>query len=182
MLTRLEFDTKWVFTFQVEVKEQPETETTSNEPSFVPNYITSPDLGKLWSIPDDVVEPRVKLPFEKLEQAFSTKEDKPQPSNEASPSLPASPYRPNQVKELLISLESQNSHTVLGAIFIPPSASVSKAVEMIREEIDNVPTNFKVARYNKDRQQTVPISTKQMEHPISRHFRAEGEQLVLIPL
>ncbi|KAK9760214.1 hypothetical protein K7432_016016 [Basidiobolus ranarum] len=64
--------TSLTFTLIVAPNEE-ETTKSTEETKFVPNYISTPDLGKLWSIPDDVVEPKVKIPFEKLEQALTSK-------------------------------------------------------------------------------------------------------------
>ncbi|KAK9760213.1 hypothetical protein K7432_016016 [Basidiobolus ranarum] len=168
-----------------------ETTKSTEETKFVPNYISTPDLGKLWSIPDDVVEPKVKIPFEKLEQALTSKveetitEVKAPPTAQPVPNTTTSETSvstDNSIKELIVSLKCKESHRVLGAIFISPSSSISKAVEMIVSEIDDIPEDFKVARCNKNREHIIPISNKQMEQPINRHFRDEEEQLVLVPL
>ncbi|KAF9432386.1 hypothetical protein BGZ76_010887 [Entomortierella beljakovae] len=157
-------------------------EGDSDKPTFTPAYLANPELSKLWSVPEGSVEdPKINQEaFALLNPNFKapTLESKPapQPLNSISVNV-ATPGTDAATKEILVYGESVNDERLLGAIFANPEDTVDKLIHQIREEIDDVPEQISLSRYNGSK--VVPVNSKQFSNKVGVIFRGHDDAVVI---
>ncbi|KAJ2791307.1 hypothetical protein GGI18_001229 [Coemansia linderi] len=157
----------------------------ATERGFVPNYLAHPDLKKAWGMPDDVLDTAAtqgesgymrQMQYEASVSSGGNSgrqqlQQKPQPSA-------MTPVSVSDERELLVYRNRVDESSLLGSVFISGNGqTVAELSNIIREELDGVPTTFTVARYNG--KQTVPVSTKQESFNVGRIFRGADDAVVL---
>ncbi|KAL1916988.1 uncharacterized protein VTP21DRAFT_5185 [Calcarisporiella thermophila] len=146
---------------------------------ITPRYLSDPDLEKLWSVPDSSAARDFTRPEPQQPTAAATMPASPP---EAGPSpVPAAHSEPNphQAREILVYTGARENASLLGAIFAQPADTLEDTVQRIREEIDDVPEAFVVARHNGTT--AIPINRKQMTKNTLEHFRSHADAIVLLP-
>ncbi|KAF9179190.1 Ankyrin repeat domain-containing protein 40 [Haplosporangium sp. Z 11] len=162
-------------------------EQEGKKPSFVPAYLAQPDLSKLWSLPDGSTDdPKLN------QEAFALSNPKLPPSTPApktsvsSPGFVTSPSanKPTEsnhsydAKEILVYCESALDDNLLGAIFANVEDTIERTIELIKEEIDNVPQEFSLSRFNGSK--TIPVNVKQYSRKTGDFFRGQEDAIVLV--
>ncbi|KAJ1927141.1 hypothetical protein IWQ60_003192 [Tieghemiomyces parasiticus] len=162
-------------------------EATNDEgDTFVPAYLRHPDLSKQWELPDGYV------PRQHADAEAPAAEVRPVPVEAISrppvplattvvPQIPAQTPSSvsNEEREVLVYHETHSDDHLLGAVFISPRASLGELAARIREELEGVPQEFQLHRYNGQRE--IPISRKQLNALVAQHFKNETNSLVLKP-
>ncbi|KAF9085090.1 hypothetical protein BGX27_003552 [Mortierella sp. AM989] len=153
-----------------------------NKPTFTPAYLAQPDLSKLWSLPDGSTDD-VKL----NQEAFILSNPKlpastPMPQTGSSaPSVTAvaaAGTDTHVAKEILVYGGSVTDESLLGAIFANIEDTIEKTIRQIREEIDEIPEEFNLGRYNGSK--VVPVNMKQLGRKTGEMFRGQDDAIVLI--
>ncbi|KAF9370356.1 hypothetical protein BGX21_005589 [Mortierella sp. AD011] len=168
-----------------ESSQQDQDSTTS---TFIPAYLAQPDLSKLWSLPEGSTEdPKLnqeafalsnpKLPSSTPAPKTGTS-SLPQPSNVANSDSLATKDT-YVAKEILVYGSSVTDDNLLGAIFANIEDTIEKTIHQIREEIDDVPEEFSLSRYNGSK--VVPVNMKQLSRKTGDMFRGQDDAIVLIP-
>ncbi|KAJ1976121.1 hypothetical protein H4R34_004094 [Dimargaris verticillata] len=165
---------------------------TGLEPSlpFQPSYLRNPDLAKQWGLPEGVrpltgsrthvAEPVTEtLTLDTLVSAADQKADAPlseriRPSPDpssvsggSSVDAVASPAKTDQV-ELVVYSEGLQPDNVRGAVFVPSTMALQGLVRVIREELDDIPDEFKL--YRQCNNLEIPIGVRQYTAPVGQHF------------
>ncbi|KAG0327791.1 hypothetical protein BG004_002689 [Podila humilis] len=165
------------------------SDSSSSKPTFIPAYLAQPDLSKLWSLPDGSTDD-AKL----NQEAFAL----------SNPNIPASTPAPQlgpgsatgsatgsgsavftqekaqdsyAAKEILVYSQSVSDDTLLGAIFVNVADTIDTTVELIRAEIDDVPHEFSLGRFNGSK--TIPINSKQYSRKTGDMFRGDDAIVIL---
>ncbi|KAF8978338.1 hypothetical protein BGZ46_006574 [Entomortierella lignicola] len=175
--------------YNKEVAIEPNNEDQdSSTPKFVPAYLAQPDLSKLWSLPDGSTDdPKLN------QEAFALSNPglqslAPAPKTEASV-LVRSSAAANGVssagtndsyvaKEILVYDGSVADDNILGSIFANIEDTIEKTIHQIREEIDDIPEEFNIGRYNGSK--VVPINMKQLSRKTGDMFRGQDDAIVLM--
>ncbi|KAJ2851124.1 hypothetical protein IWW36_001375 [Coemansia brasiliensis] len=145
---------------------------------FVPNYIVNPDLSKAWGMPEDaILGSQGDSGFiRQLQNEAST-------SNRVRQSVAASVQQngdpTTNERELLVYVSQPSDSNLRGSVFVSAHSTVSQLSSQIRSELDNMPENFAVSRYNG--KQTVPISAKQEQFSVGQVFRGNEDAVVVVP-
>ncbi|KAJ1835024.1 hypothetical protein LPJ73_007751 [Coemansia sp. RSA 2703] len=162
--------------------------------SFVPNYIANPDLSKAWDTPENVVIPEKADSSLMRQQQIEASTTARQPnisSSKTDTTLPAvsaasqSSSQPSDTnattveREFMVYAEEFGDGCLLGSVFVDDTRSqtVGDLVKQIRQELDSVPADFSIIRYNG--QLAVPISTKQQALGIDRVFRGVNDAVIV---
>ncbi|KAG0248098.1 hypothetical protein BG011_000523 [Mortierella polycephala] len=162
-------------------------EQEGKTPSFVPAYLAQPDLSKLWSLPDGSTDdPKLN------QEAFVLSNPKlpaSTPAPKTSVSSPGSVIPPPaskptesthsyDAKEILVYRESVSDDSILGAIFANVEDTIERTIELIMEEIDYVPQEFSLSRFNGSK--TIPVSVRQYSRKTGDFFRGQEDAIVLV--
>ncbi|GJJ70140.1 hypothetical protein EMPS_02489 [Entomortierella parvispora] len=155
------------------------------KPAFVPAYLAQPDLSKLWSLPDGSTDdPKLN------QEAFLLSNPNIPPSTPvpvprtglASPSssLPTltSASEGHAAKEILVYRQTATDDNLLGAIFANVEDTIERTIELIKEEMDEVPDQFSIGRFNGSK--TIPVNTKQYGHKTGDFFKGDEDAIVLL--
>ncbi|KAG0029507.1 Ankyrin repeat domain-containing protein 40 [Podila clonocystis] len=155
-----------------------------DKPIFVPAYLAQPDLSKLWSMPDGSTDD-AKL----NQEAFAL----------SNPNIPASTPAPRlatgstststplpvqtqsnsyAAKEILVYSQTVSDDSLMGAIFANIDDTIETTLQLIREEIDDVPEEFGLGRFNGSK--TIPVNTKQYTRKTGDMFRGDEDAMVII--
>ncbi|KAJ2496891.1 hypothetical protein GGH96_005498 [Coemansia sp. RSA 1972] len=150
---------------------------------FVPNYIVNPDLSKAWGIPDDaMLNTQGESGYvQHLQYEASQSSARPRPSeNTAPPTQPTTGGQTVSERELLVYFGQFDDSNLLGSVFIDPQTQkITDLGSRIRDELDGVPADFALARYNG--KQTVPVSAKQEAFSVGQVFRGDDDSVVIRP-
>ncbi|KAJ2722433.1 hypothetical protein GGI07_003331 [Coemansia sp. Benny D115] len=157
---------------------------------FVPNYLTNPDLSKAWGMPDSALLPSQGdsgyMRQMQYEASVSTKSTSaahqpvPEKAVETHAAVASSSHNlsSNEEREILVYREQVADDTLLGSIFVnAQSQTVTELAGQIREELDCLPDDFAIARFNG--KQTVPVGAKQEEFSVGKVFRGADDAVVL---
>ncbi|KAJ2369744.1 hypothetical protein H4S01_000813 [Coemansia sp. RSA 2610] len=151
--------------------------------SFVPNYIVNPDLSKAWGMPEDAMldtqgESGYVQQLQAQASVSSTRQRAPEPIPVSAPTTSSRSTVPE--REFLVYLEQVGDNDLLGSVFIDARLhTVTDLAARIRDELDGVPADFALARYNG--KQTVPVSGKQESFSVDQVFRGDDDAVVLKP-
>ncbi|KAF9286247.1 hypothetical protein BGZ68_003086 [Mortierella alpina] len=166
---------------------QEQVEDTGSRPTFTPAYLAQPDLSKLWSLPDGSTDdPKLN------QEAFSLSNPKlpsttPVPtaatgafvtSPSSSTVAPAKTVQNYDAKEILVYSHAVADENLLGAIFANVDDTIETTIQLIKEEIDDVPEDFSLGRFNGAK--TIPVNTKQYGRKTGDFFRGQDDAIVLI--
>ncbi|KAF9954522.1 hypothetical protein BGZ72_004495 [Mortierella alpina] len=170
-----------------EAASQEPAEDTGSKPTFTPAYLAQPDLSKLWSLPDGSTDdPKLN------QEAFSLSNPKlpsstPVPTaatgaSVASPSsstaATAKTIHSYDAKEILVYSQAVTDENLLGAIFANVEDTIETTIQLIKEEIDDVPEDFSLGRFNGSK--TIPVNTKQYSRKTGDLFRGEDDAIVIV--
>ncbi|KAJ2450697.1 hypothetical protein EV183_004103 [Coemansia sp. RSA 2336] len=152
---------------------KPDNPPDSASASFVPNYIINPDLSKAWGMPEDAMlgNQGDSAYMRQLQQEASASarhdlaklQDKPAASE----------------RELLVYASQPGDNNLRGSVFVGSNATISQLNGQIRSELDNIPEDFAIYRFNG--KQVVPISAKQGNFSVGQVFRGSEDAVVLVP-
>ena len=67
---------------------------------------------------------------------------------------------------------------LLGAIFANVEDTIERTIELIKEEMDEVPEQFNIGRFNGSK--TIPVNTKQYGRKTGDFFKGEDDAIVLL--
>ncbi|KAG0297073.1 hypothetical protein BGZ96_007774 [Linnemannia gamsii] len=163
-------------------------EGLDNKPSFVPAYLAQPELSKLWSLPEGSTDdPKLN------QEAFSLSNPKlpastPVPRTGISNTPVSVPVTSNSsittsdnyaAKEILVYRQSVTDENLLGAIFANVEDTIEKTIQLIKEEMDDVPEEFGLGRFNGSK--VVPVNTKQYSRKTGDFFRGQDDAIVVVP-
>ncbi|KAL2916178.1 hypothetical protein HK105_204269 [Polyrhizophydium stewartii] len=142
-----------------------------------------PDLTKLWSVPDTVpgslrpLQPVPPMPASEVrpEAAAVAKEPAAQDS-QAPVKVPdaAVTSAEHALTHVRVFLGDPDQRSVLGSIFIAPNATLADVRKQIHSELDGVPNEFGLSRFDGDL--VVPIGRKQMGQSALMHLRAVARE------
>nr|KAJ3421647.1 hypothetical protein HK105_002854 [Polyrhizophydium stewartii] len=162
---------------------QSEPKADGADGGFVPSYIAYPDLTKLWSVPDTVpgslrpLQPVPPMPASEVrpEAAAVAKEPAAQDS-QAPVKVPdaAVTSAEHALTHVRVFLGDPDQRSVLGSIFIAPNATLADVRKQIHSELDGVPNEFGLSRFDGDL--VVPIGRKQMGQSALMHLRAVARE------
>ncbi|KAG0225570.1 hypothetical protein BGW41_004615 [Actinomortierella wolfii] len=172
-------------------KQENESEDPESKPTWVPSYLAQPDLSKLWSLPEGSTDnPEINREAFELTRSKITTESRPAPGSTlpasrgtTSVGTPAAPApqptvsSSNDSREVLVYANSPTDENLLGAIYPHADDTIERTIELIREDIDNVPEQFTLARFNGSK--AIPINIKQYQRKLGEVFRGE-DALVLV--
>ncbi|KAG0087560.1 hypothetical protein BGZ92_007237 [Podila epicladia] len=166
----------------VQEQDLKEEEHKDDKPAFIPAYLAQPDLSKLWSMPDGSTDD-AKL----NQEAFSLSNPNIPPSTPAPRLATGSTPTPVPVqtqsnsyaaKEILVYSQSVSDDSLMGAIFANIDDTIETTLQLIREEIDDVPEEFGLGRFNGSK--TIPVNTKQYTRKTGDLFRGDEDAIVII--
>ncbi|KAF9974245.1 hypothetical protein BGZ73_002390 [Actinomortierella ambigua] len=186
--------------FGIDVKEEHEAkgdENSDSKSTWVPSYLAQPDLSKLWSLPEGSTEnPDINKEAFELSRAKTANsgESSAASSRSAPPAshgtisattLPAAvapapqstTSTSNDSREILVYAGNPTDDYLLGAIYPHAHDTIERVIELIREDIDNTPEQFTLARFNGSK--AIPINLKQYLRKVHEVFRGE-DALVLV--
>ncbi|KAG0226797.1 hypothetical protein B0O80DRAFT_427064 [Mortierella sp. GBAus27b] len=159
----------------------------SNQSTFVPAYLAYPDFSKLWSLPEGSTDdPRL------TQEAFALSNPKlpestvvPQVNPTTNVVVSAAPGTDTPIttgdhhiaKELLVYSESVTDNNLLGAVFANVEDTIERTIQLIKEEMDDAPSEFSISRYNGSK--TIPVNTKQYSRKTGEMFRGQDDAIVL---
>ncbi|KAG0375431.1 hypothetical protein BGX24_009140 [Mortierella sp. AD032] len=165
------------------------TEESDNKPTFIPAYLAQPELSKLWSLPEGSTDdPKLN------QEAFSLSNPRlpastPVPRAGASSTSSSAPATSTSsptiasdncaAKEILVYSRSVADENLLGAIFANVDDTIEKTIQLIREEMDDVPEEFGLGRFNGSK--VVPVNTKQYSRKTGDFFKGEDDAIVVVP-
>ncbi|KAG0321298.1 hypothetical protein BGZ99_003977 [Dissophora globulifera] len=166
-----------------QLNQEQETGEGSTKPSFVPAYLAQPDLSKLWSLPEGSTDdPKLN------QEAFALSNPRlpattplPQPNPATKLNVSAPPPAASgthEAKEILVYRQTVSDENLLGAIFANIEDTIERTMELIKEEIDDVPELFGLGRFNGSK--TVPVNTKQYGRKTGELFRGADDAIVLL--
>ncbi|KAG0065218.1 hypothetical protein BGZ89_008500 [Linnemannia elongata] len=160
-----------------------------NKPTFVPAYLAQPELSKLWSLPEGSTDdPKLN------QEAFALSNPKlpattpvPRtgvssavtPAPATSTSIPTTASSSYDAKEILVYRQSVADENLLGAIFANVEDTIEKTIQLIKEEMDDVPEEFGLGRFNGSK--VVPVNTKQYSRKTGDFFRGQDDAIVVVP-
>ncbi|KAF9988359.1 hypothetical protein BGZ65_006808 [Modicella reniformis] len=160
----------------------------SSHPTFMPAYLAHPDLSKLWSLPEGSADdPKLNQEAFALSNPRlpeSTPDPQPNPatgvtvSTAPSSSALAVASDSHVAKEILVYSGSVADDNLLGAIFANVEDTIEQTIQLIREEIDDVPDEFSLGRNSGSK--TIPVNTKQYIRKTREVFRGQDDAIVLI--
>ncbi|KAF9382099.1 Ankyrin repeat domain-containing protein 40 [Podila verticillata] len=161
-----------------ETKEQED----NDKPTFVPAYLAQPDLSKLWSMPDGSTDD-AKLNQEAFALSnpnipASTPAPRLATGSTPSPSPALSTTDSYAAKEILVYSQTVSDDSLMGAIFANVDDTIEATLQSIREEIDDVPEEFGLGRFNGSK--TIPVNTKQYTRKTGEMFRGDDDAIVII--
>ncbi|KAF8924918.1 hypothetical protein BGZ52_007578, partial [Haplosporangium bisporale] len=81
-------------------------------------------------------------------------------------------------KEILVYSQTVSDDSLMGAIFANIDDTIEATLQSIREEIDDVPEEFGLGRFNGSK--TIPVNTKQYSRKTGEMFRGEDDAIVII--
>ncbi|KAF9092317.1 hypothetical protein BGX23_004403 [Mortierella sp. AD031] len=164
-------------------------DSSTEKLSFVPNYLAQPELSKLWSLPEGSTDdPKLN------QEAFVLSNPNlpattPVPRTGVSSTLTSAPVTSTSssttatdnyaAKEILVYSRSVTDENLLGAIFANVDDTIEKTIQLIKEEMDDVPEEFGLGRFNGSK--TVPVNTKQYSRKTGDFFRGQDDAIVVIP-
>ncbi|KAF9134059.1 hypothetical protein BGW39_008278 [Mortierella sp. 14UC] len=164
-------------------------EESDNKSTFIPAYLAQPELSKLWSLPEGSTDdPKLN------QEAFTLSNPKlpastpvprtgasstPSPAPATSTSSPATGSDSYAAKELLVYNISVADENLLGAIFANVEDTIEKTIQLIKEEMDDVPEEFGLGRFNGSK--VVPVNTKQYTRKTGDFFRGQDDAIVVVP-
>ncbi|KAG0050145.1 Ankyrin repeat domain-containing protein 40 [Gryganskiella cystojenkinii] len=175
--------------FGKEVEVQGQEQDDANKPAFVPAYLAQPDLSKLWSMPDGSTDdPRLN------QEAFALSNPNipattpvpvprtglpPVSSPSSTPvAVVSSTTDSHAAKEILVYNQTVTDDNLLGAIFANVEDTIERTIELIKDEMDEVPEQFNVGRFNGSK--TIPVNTKQYGRKTGDFFKGDGDAIVLL--
>ncbi|KAG0350334.1 hypothetical protein BGZ54_003894 [Gamsiella multidivaricata] len=168
-------------------QEQEQGSEGSKKPTFVPAYLAQPDLSKLWSLPegstDDAKLNQEAFVLSNPRLPVSTPVPQPNPAttpkvSTGTPTQPAAATNDTHVaKEILVYSRSVADENLLGAIFVNVEDTIERTIELIKEEIDDVPEELSLGRFNGSK--TIPVNTKQYTRKTGDMFRGADDAIVL---
>ncbi|KAG0318487.1 hypothetical protein BG000_004237 [Podila horticola] len=170
----------------VQAQDSKDQDKEEGKLTFVPAYLAQPDLSKLWSMPDGSTDD-AKL----NQEAFAL----------SNPNIPASTPAPRlatgstststpvpvpvqiasnsyAAKEILVYSQTVSDDSLMGAIFANIDDTIETTLQLIREEIDDVPEVFGLGRFNGSK--TIPVNTKQYTRKTGDLFRGDEDAIVII--
>ncbi|KAG0257550.1 hypothetical protein DFQ27_005061 [Actinomortierella ambigua] len=181
----------------IQKEEQRVEESESSKSTWVPSYLAQPDLSKLWSLPEgstenaDVNKEAFELSRSRASATAESSAAAPGSSSVAShattsvrtPPVSATASAPttftsNDSREILVYAGTPTDDCLLGAVYPHADDTIERAIELIREDIDNVPEQFTLARFNGSK--AIPVNTKQYSRKLGEIFRGE-DAMVLVP-
>ncbi|KAK3823689.1 MAG: hypothetical protein JOS17DRAFT_753083 [Linnemannia elongata] len=161
----------------------------NSKPAFVPAYLAQPELSKLWSLPEGSTDdPKLN------QEAFTLSNPKlpaftPVPQTGVSSALniatatstSSSTTASNSydAKEILVYRQSVTDENLLGAIFANVEDTIEKTIQLIKEEMDDVPEEFGLGRFNGSK--VVPVNTKQYSRKTGDFFKGQDDAIVVVP-
>ncbi|KAJ1965135.1 hypothetical protein GGI12_000980 [Dipsacomyces acuminosporus] len=171
-----------------------------SEIGFTPNYLANPDLTKLWGVPDDAMmsmqgdsgyiqqlQNEASIGGSNMRQRLADAQavkEQPVAAGSAAPvrtaSVPGGAGSGTGEREVLVYGEQVGEESLLGSVFVPNSdkQTVADLSAMIRDELDGIPDDFALARYNG--KHTIPISSKQEQFGITKVFRGAEDAAVVV--
>ncbi|KAI9477581.1 hypothetical protein LPJ78_000034 [Coemansia sp. RSA 989] len=141
--------------------------------SFVPNYIVNPDLSKAWGMPEDV------MVGNQGDSAYIRQLQQEASGNVRHDLAKLQDDPATSERELLVYVSQLGDNNLRGSVFVGSNATISQLSGQIRSELDNVPEDFAISRYNG--KQIVPISAKQEQFSVGQVFRGDEDAVVLVP-
>ncbi|KAF9152545.1 hypothetical protein BG015_005102 [Linnemannia schmuckeri] len=169
--------------------DQSTVEESDNKPSFVPAYLAQPELSKLWSLPEGSTDdPKLN------QEAFALSNPKlpastpvprtnvsstPTSAPATSISSPTTAINNYTAKEILVYSQSVADENLLGAIFANVEDTIEKTIQLIKEEMDDIPEEFGLGRFNGSK--VVPVNTKQYSRKTGDFFRGQDDAIVVVP-
>ncbi|KAG0207442.1 hypothetical protein BGX28_001323 [Mortierella sp. GBA30] len=165
----------------------PEESVDCKKPTFTPAYLAQPDLSKLWSLPDGSTDdPKLNQEaFTLSNPKLPTSTPVPKTATGASVASPSSAISTPVVssdtygaKEILVYSQSVADDNLLGAIFANTEDTIERTIQLIKEEIDDVPEIFSLGRFNGAKM--IPVNTKQYSRKTGEFFRGQDDAIVLI--
>ncbi|KAI1317597.1 Ankyrin repeat domain-containing protein 40 [Mortierella claussenii] len=175
---------------------QQECEEDLRKPTFVPAYLAQPDLSKLWSLPEGSTDdaklnqeafalsnPRLPVStsdprsIRATTNASAVGNSNALAAATAASSAAAATNSSHVAKEILVYSQTVADENLLGAIFANVEDTIEKTIHLIKEEIDDVPENFNLGRYNGSK--TIPVNTKQYTRKTGDMFRGQEDAIVL---
>ncbi|KAF9925490.1 hypothetical protein FBU30_004742 [Linnemannia zychae] len=167
----------------------PSANAESDKSSFIPAYLAQPELSKLWSLPEGSTDdPKLN------QEAFALLNPKLPPSTpvprtgvaNSSTSTPVSSVtnpgttdNKHAPKEILVYTRSVADENLLGAIFANADDTIEKTIQLIKEEMDDVPEAFGLGRYNGSK--VIPVNTKQYGRKTGDFFRDQDDAIIILP-
>ncbi|KAG9071425.1 hypothetical protein KI688_005637 [Linnemannia hyalina] len=160
-----------------------------NKPTFVPAYLAQPELSKLWSLPEGSTDdPKLnqeaftlsnpKLPASTLVPRTGVS-SAPTPTTATSSSSATTVTNNYDAKEILVYRQSVADENLLGAIFANVEDTIEKTIQLIKEEMDDVPEEFGLGRFNGSK--VVPVNTKQYSRKTGDFFKGQDDAIVVVP-
>ncbi|KAJ9068588.1 hypothetical protein DSO57_1027082 [Entomophthora muscae] len=159
------------------------------EPIFVPNYLSNPDLKKLWDLPDkDDLEPRQPYPSSPIPSGKATLASKSENISlkvECSTISESSAGRDSDVitqgikEEVLICSDSEKPSDIIGAVYADTTSTLHDLVGQIKKELTEAPTPFKLFKRNKNGQ-VIPFHAGQFQLPWSNVIRPQAGDLLVL--
>ena len=67
---------------------------------------------------------------------------------------------------------------LLGAIFANMEDTIERTIELIKEEMDDVPEQFSIGRFSGSK--TIPVNTKQYGRKTRDFFKGDEDAIVLL--
>ncbi|KND03736.1 uncharacterized protein SPPG_01194 [Spizellomyces punctatus DAOM BR117] len=155
------------------VSPEEESVEESNTPKFVPSYLAAPAFDTLYSVPLDQ-QPSFASSAATPVQSSPVSNRPPPPVDQA----PVQAKISETEKELLVYRSTRDESNLLGAIFVPSSSTLSDTVTQIKNEIDDIASEFTLRRHTGTH--SIPINSKQMQARTLQHFHGNDDAVVIL--